>query len=205
MNMIVRFALVALIAFHVSPSRAAVLHDETVSGDFPNDRSTPASLVVAIGSNQVLGNTGRSASGVVDRDYFAIRVPTGLLLTGITVLPGTQVGGGASFIGLQAGTQVTVDPNGSSASGLLGWTLYAPADIGQDILPSMNTTSQGASGFTAPLPAGDYAFWIQELATGTFSYGFDLHVAPVPLPAAAWLLGSALMGLGLIGRRRVVA
>jgi len=42
-------------------------------------------------------------------------------------------------------------------------------------------------------------------------YGFDdiqldsnglLHAAPVPLPAAAWLLGSGLIGLAGIGRRR---
>ena len=40
---------------------------------------------------------------------------------------------------------------------------------------------------------------------GTFAYTMDVSIAPVPLPAAFWLLGSALAGLGVFGRRRRVA
>lgn len=35
----------------------------------------------------------------------------------------------------------------------------------------------------------------------SFAYNMDVSVAPVPLPAAFWLLGSALMGLGVVRRR----
>jgi hypothetical protein len=35
------------------------------------------------------------------------------------------------------------------------------------------------------------------------SYAYNLSVAAVPLPAAAWLLGSALLGLGVFRRRSV--
>ncbi len=37
---------------------------------------------------------------------------------------------------------------------------------------------------------------------GFYSATFSLHVQPVPLPAAFWLMGSALGSLGLIARRR---
>lgn len=40
---------------------------------------------------------------------------------------------------------------------------------------------------------------------GLFAYNMDVNVTPVPLPAAFWLLGSALAGLGVFGRRRVAA
>ena len=34
---------------------------------------------------------------------------------------------------------------------------------------------------------------------------YEAEVSPVPLPAAAWLFGSAIAGLGLVGRRRRMA
>lgn len=37
---------------------------------------------------------------------------------------------------------------------------------------------------------------------GIFAYDMDVSIAPVPLPAAFWLLGSALAGLGMFSRRR---
>jgi hypothetical protein len=50
--------------------------------------------------------------------------------------------------------------------------------------------------------ATQYAgIWSFDAATGTLTYS----VSAVPLPAAAWLLLSALGGLGAVGRRRVAA
>lgn len=37
---------------------------------------------------------------------------------------------------------------------------------------------------------------------GIFAYDMDVTITPVPLPAAFWLLGSALAGLGMFSRRR---
>lgn len=61
------------------------------------------------------------------------------------------------------------------------------------------------------LPAGTYsvAGGGEACNTGTsactgafYSATFSLHVQPVPLPAAFWLMGSALGSLGLVARRR---
>ncbi|NJD05210.1 MAG: VPLPA-CTERM sorting domain-containing protein [Methylococcaceae bacterium] len=37
---------------------------------------------------------------------------------------------------------------------------------------------------------------------GTTNAGYSLQISQVPVPAAVWLLGSALAGMGIIGRRR---
>lgn len=61
------------------------------------------------------------------------------------------------------------------------------------------------------LPAGTYSVAIggercndgtAACQSPTYSATFSLNVQPVPLPAAFWLMGSALGSLGLIARRR---
>jgi hypothetical protein len=42
-------------------------------------------------------------------------------------------------------------------------------------------------------------------ATGTLTFSPNAHTAPVPLPAAAWLFGSGLLGLVGVSRRRKAA
>jgi hypothetical protein len=44
-------------------------------------------------------------------------------------------------------------------------------------------------------------FWFLSSA-GQLTYNIVAEAAPVPLPAAVWLLGSGLMGLIGVGRRR---
>src|SRR5436305_3436274 len=97
----------------------ATIYTESVQGDFSNSGSTPTSLTLELGSNQIFGTTGLGGSGL-DRDYFTITIAPNQALTGLMVLPGTTAGG-VSFIGLQAGPQVTLPTNASTAAGLLGW------------------------------------------------------------------------------------
>jgi hypothetical protein len=80
-------------------------------------------------ANDVLGSTGKSAAGVIDRDYFTFTVAPGLELTGLTVLPGTQTLGplGDSFIGVESGPAFTVNPaTAIDATGLSAGTTTAP-------------------------------------------------------------------------------
>jgi PEP-CTERM motif len=179
-------------------AQAGIVYNESVSGDLSGSGLSPTPITVALGSNQVFGTTGRVA-GVVDLDYFRFTVPVGEVLTGITILPGTAGLGplGDSFIGMQAGSQVTVLPSATDATGLLGWFHYDDSDVGTNILPLMATSGFGSTGFTPPLPAGSYSFWVQELSSGTAPYGFDFTLA-TPEPASWAML---LAGLALIGAR----
>jgi hypothetical protein len=177
------------------------IYNESVSGDLSNNGSTPTLLTISLGSNDLFGTTGKTT--VVDRDYFTFTVPQGLELTAITVLPGTQTLGplGDSFIGIESGPEVTVSTAAIDATGLLGWFHYDTGDIGVNILPLMGTSGLGSTGFTTPLPAGTYSFWVQEGNVGTVPYGLEFTVA-TPEPASWTMLLTGMAALvGKTARR----
>jgi hypothetical protein len=183
-------------------ARAAVIWDEAVNGPFGDfDHQTQLGPFAA-GDNEIRGTVGQTSPGVFDRDYFSFSVPAGLGLTAINVIDATSAGPlGISFIGIGAGTAITVGPvpTPPDASFLLGWRHYSPDDIGTDILGEIGAPmpSMGAAGFTPPLlgPA-DYAVWIQETALCTTCiYDFDFVLAAIPEPASGAV---ALTGLALL-------
>lgn len=208
-----RRTVVALALLGVVVAGHAADLGESTGLEFSNDRLAPtpwlldASVPAPGGpdlyANVLTGTIGRSTLGVVDRDYVSFVVPAGYFLTALRVGSQTTAGGAqGSFIGLAAGATMPVDPGASSAAGLLGWRLYSAADATLDILPSMGVPSQGSTGFIAPLPEGTYTLWMQELATGSFTYRFNLVVSPVPEPAAWLLIGGGLLALRAAARAR---
>lgn len=177
--------------------------NEAVNGDLSNDGLSPTFVALTEGSNLLTGTTGRSAdTGQVDRDYLGITVPAGFELSTMLVLDGTASIGFGSFIGLMAGSTFTVAPDAPDATGLLGWTLYDAGNLGGDLLLFMSPPSFGSTGFTPPLPAGDYSFWIQETGTGVATYNFDMNLVAVPEPATALSLLAGLALLAAARRRR---
>lgn len=77
-----------------------------------------------------------------------------------------------------------------SSEYFLGNHLY----IDSDLIELASLGPFGSGGFSAGTRTG----------TGIVSYEFEIAVSSsvVPLPAAAWLFGSALLGLGVLKRRK---
>jgi hypothetical protein len=100
-----------------------------------------------------------------------------------------------------AGPLFTVPPTTASAAGLLGWTVYSDGNIGSDMLAAMSIPALGSSGFSIPLPAGAYSFWVQETGVGVASYDFALNVTAVPEVSTALSLLSGLALLAALRRR----
>lgn len=185
-----RRCLAALaIAGLTSGAQAATAWNEAVSDDLAYAGTAPTAVSFGPGANEVSGTTGRDAAGTVDRDHFTFTIAPGWQLETLTVLAGSTFLGGASasFIGMQSGPVMMVDPVSNSAAGLLGWWLYNENDIGNDILQQMGA-SPGALGYAGALPAGTYTVWVQETASGLARYGFDFAVTQVPEPASLLLM-----------------
>jgi hypothetical protein len=117
--------------------------------------------------------------------------------------------GGASWMNVAAGFSGTASFFYSSAEGATV-SIYSGLNGSGDVLGTFDLLANAQLGCTdtafchwdqISLDFGGVAQSIQfGNALGT---GFDnVSVAPVPLPAAIWLLGSSLIGLGGVARRR---
>jgi hypothetical protein len=189
--------LLASALLYGAAAHGDTVYNESVSGDLSNFGLTPTVLTFSQGLNDVFGTTGKSAAGVIDRDYFTFTVAPGLELTAITVLPGTTTLGplDESFIGVEAGSVVDVSTGATTAAGLLGWTHYGVEEItdGTNILPLMGIPNLGSTGFTGPLPSGTYSFWVQEASVGQVQYGLQFTEAPEPSTWTMLLTGMTLL------------
>jgi hypothetical protein len=72
-----------------------------------------------------------------------------------------------------------------------------PFDLSGTLFPNIYTLNANAS-------IGANAFGV-EMVAGTADFAFDLQFRPVPIPAAAWLFGSGLLGMIGISRRKKAA
>jgi hypothetical protein len=187
-------ALVALM-LTVSAGAQAFVHDESVDGDLSGDRLVPTWLTAVAGSNTLAMS---SAAG--DRDYVGFTVPAGWQLSSIFQLSYDSTDN-LSFIALQAGTTLTEPPTGTNAANLLGWYHFGAHSAGSEIIDDLaasGTATPPAMGFTAPLGAGPYTFWIQQTSV-VANYAFDFVLTPVPEPAtpALALLGGLALAAAL--------
>lgn len=192
-----RFSLLVLaLAFPATAS--AAVWDETVDGDISGDRAAPSAAIVALGDNLVQGATGRN-----DLDYLTFSVPAGLTLEAI-ILEDYDSLDNKGFMAVQAGGVFTEPPGASEVEvgNLLGYVLFGSGEAaqGNDLLPLM-AAADGVMGFTAPLPAGPYTFWIQQTGLAT-TYAMNFRVAPEPsTQLLAALGGGACLGVAVRRRR----
>lgn len=183
-------------------AHAATAWDEGLDGDLSGDPLAPTTVVFADGVNTVSGSM--SSNGDV-RDYLTFTIPDGQQLVGILLQQyvDLDVGGPGNrgFYSINVGATSEI-PSGANSDAFLGGAHLDPLPAGTDLLELLTTDSLTGTGVTPPLGAGTYTFLVQQTGPQLTGYSLDFVVAPVPLPAAAWLLGSGLLGLaGLRGRR----
>lgn len=183
------------LSFFSASIHAATIHDEGIDGDLSGLMGTPTPLSVSSpGVNTIIGQIGDNgntgATDGSDADYLTFNIPSGFLLSAIMIDQYIS-GEDRSFFGYTAGTSFS----GQGVGDVDGFTLFGLANT--EVLDDLNG---------APLPAGDYAFWLQETADGfVVDYQVSFHVTAVPLPGAAWLFGSALLALVGVGRKSATA
>lgn len=196
--------VIGIVLAVVSIAQADTIYTESINGDLSNDGLNPTFISVTEGANRVFGTTG-GGTGANLRDYFTIFVPSNLQIVSLIELAGTQAGN-VGFLGLQSGSQVTLPTNTGTATGLLGWIHYAATSADINVLPTMGIPANGSSGFLPPLNTGNYAFWLQDTSPGTFQYGFNLVLAPIPEPSSAILTLAGLpIVIAVVARRRRVS
>ena len=191
----------ALCFIVITGSAAAdLMWDEDIDGDLSGDHLNPTQLYIQGMDNHVVFTTvgAEDNGGEQDREYFTFTISEGYELASI-VLDSfeTDPVSNLGFIGLAAGAVFPTPPDAPDPTQLLGYALPGVADVGNDILQAIGA-GPGSQGFTGPLGAGTYSFWVQETGPSTDSWDLNFVVAEVPAPGALALLGLS----GLATRRR---
>lgn len=135
-------------------------YDEAQAGDLSGDHLNPTQFALTSGENWITASQQGDAFGR-DVDYVTFTVPTGMMISAITVESYSGAAGSPAFLGLQSGSVFTVDAETAQPSDLLGGTSYDASDVGQDILAAVGALP-GATGFTPPLFAGSYTLWLDQ-------------------------------------------
>ena len=166
--------------------------------DFPESIPGPADeILLTPGLNFVSGNSSHSGGvdPTVDLDDFILTVPVGYLLESMKFSWTANVGSDVQSL------QTSYTLAGTTPSSRTV-TLFSDSG-GADSSPLINM-------FDLPLGAGSYLLNQLSIsiigdtvaAAGDFDYTWKFKVAPVPLPPAAWLLISGLLGMAGLSRRR---
>lgn len=175
--------------FSVGSVNAATVYDEATSGDAIyvwNDFDTGTAISLAEGENLIFGNDSSSDH---DYDSFVFTLDSGLAVDSISITYSNVSADKSTYYNTwklgEAGVQVESD---SSAlfSNLAATQLFSALPLVGDGSTLFYIGSDGGT----------------NLGSTTFDYTLDINVIPsaVPLPAALWLFGPAL--LGFMGFRR---
>lgn len=182
-------------ALQASHASAATIWDEAVNGDLASDPAAPTGVSFSAGSNVVAGDVN-SATDM--RDYFTFTLAPDQALEAITLL---SYQGNIGFTAINAGATGVI-PGLTTVLDFLGGAHTNPTLVGDPLLPLLASGAVAGIGFDIPLGPGVYTYLIQQTSGDLTSYALEFQVAPVPAPAAVWLLGSGLMGLAAWRRFR---
>ena len=188
-----------------------------ITGNSSTDLSGQLSLDVSELGGQALFTIANASGGLassITQIYFdfgstsLFAIPNGINFSATnSSATGVKYENGSNPGVLPGGKTVgfTVDDSGSAQSGPGGvmWNGVNPGEY----VGFLGTFTSGSS-FSALLSAlnsGDFrvGLHVQAIAPGDKSDSY-VNVSPVPLPAAAWLFGSALIGFISLSNRRKV-
>lgn len=188
--------LVAGLVALAGTAQAGVIWNET-GGDLSGNRLSPSAFTLAAGSNNLIGNV---VSG--DIDYVTLTVPVNTQMAQV-ILKTYASTDATAFTAVQQGATFTEPASGTNVANLLGYTHIGSGLVNTDILDNL-AAGAGAQGFSPPLPANQYTFWIQQTGAALTSYEFDFVVAQVPEPSSGLLCGIASVAATIIalGARR---
>ncbi len=225
-NIIKHTGLLAAAMLYAQASHAAIITLTGNTVDFIFDDSQPG--IADYGVLQVVGDSivatpntilaqaadGGSASFSVPETTVTVVVHSGYQFSSATVgLQGdyTVAGAGASVSisntltvsdTSNAATSVTpvmTDSGFGSANGTYNWTSVGTADLSTAMWSGVNSINLSlASILSATTSAQGESALIQEKFTGSSV----VSIQTVPLPAAVWLMGSGLLALFGLGKRK---
>ena len=175
----------------VAPA-GAVVYSESIDGELSGIHTSPTPLTLDVGSNSLLGDL---AGGGTDVDLLSLVVPTGAELVAIR-LAAFSGGGAGSFFGMQPGSILSSPPS-STFPDAIGYVLISGGLVGTDVLDEV--VFGPPFNFQQPLPAGEYAVWLNETGAAS-SYELNFEVAAIPEPSLPAVLG--LSALVLLPRRK---
>ena len=169
---------------------AEIVWDEDVDGSLSTDRFNTTDFgTLALGSNNMIADTQNGIS-----KFFTFTIAEGEELSAM-ILDQWISEDDLGFLGVVEGDFFDVDPAAPDVTQLLGYVHHGATFVGEDILPAMGQ-GPGSQGFTGPLGAGTYSFWIRQGGADLTTQ--DINFVVTPAPGAFALLGVA----GLVLRRR---
>ena len=176
-------------------AQAALIFTESAPGGAPNGPLVFTTADAEV-TSPVIGSVAGvklAPLGLLETDQYSL-ITTGGVAT-------INFGAGVSSFSFLWGSPDTYNYIDIDADGVAFDQTYGGAMLG--VLANPDFTANGNNANTRVFTiAGTDGTLIRQLTFRSDGIAFEVAAAPVPLPAAAWLLLSGLAGLGFVKRRK---